>query len=127
MHMIPFSKTDVQWKKTIDQTFSGTNTKAGNANVKEIFNGVLQALAENSGRHFTVSEVKYFSMWYNRLHEQDKCTVKTLVKDGKIEFANGGWASPDEALPNYNDLILNMQKGHDFLMKEFNFTPRIGW
>jgi len=33
----------------------------------------------------------------------------------------------DEAAPHFDDLIDNMQKGHDFLMKEFGVRPRIGW
>jgi len=35
--------------------------------------------------------------------------------------------STDEACPNYEDMILNMQIGHSFLQKEFGVRPRIGW
>ena len=53
--------------------------------------------------------------------------MKQLVKNGQLEFLQGGWASTDEACPNYEDLILNMYKGHKFLKKEFGITPKIGW
>jgi hypothetical protein len=33
----------------------------------------------------------------------------------------------DEACTHYEDMINNMMKGHDFLLKEFNYKPRIGW
>ena len=33
----------------------------------------------------------------------------------------------DEACPTYTDMITNMMKGHDFLLKEFGVKPRIGW
>lgn len=33
----------------------------------------------------------------------------------------------DEACPIYEDMIDNMMMGHDFILKEFNVTPRIGW
>ena len=33
----------------------------------------------------------------------------------------------DEACPIYDDMINNMQIGHDFILKEFGIYPRIGW
>jgi alpha-mannosidase len=35
--------------------------------------------------------------------------------------------STDEAACNYEDMILNMQIGHQFLWDEFQIRPRIGW
>ena len=39
----------------------------------------------------------------------------------------GGWSASDEACPNYEDLIVNMQKGHQFLWDEFRHRPKVGW
>lgn len=33
----------------------------------------------------------------------------------------------DEACPHYEDMINNMQMGHQFALKEFGVAPRIGW
>lgn len=33
----------------------------------------------------------------------------------------------DEACPHYDDMINNMQVGHEFVMKEFGIRPRVGW
>mgnify|MGYP001609273875 FL=1 len=33
----------------------------------------------------------------------------------------------DEACTHYEDMINNMMLGHDFLMKEFGYKPRVGW
>jgi hypothetical protein len=41
-----------------------------------------------------------------------KLIVKKLVKEGQLNFSNGGWVSPDEACPNYDDLILNFYEGN---------------
>jgi len=49
------------------------------------------------------------------------------VKEGRLEFANGGWSASDEACPNYEDMINNMLIGHNFLKKEFGVKPRVGW
>jgi hypothetical protein len=66
-------------------------------------------------------------MWYSRLHGQKKDDVKNLIKNGQLELVQGGWVSTDEACPNYEDLIINMQVGHSFLQKEFGIQPTIGW
>lgn len=50
-----------------------------------------------------------------------------LIQNGQFEIANGGWASTDEACPNFEDLINNIMIGHQFLMSEFGITPKIGW
>jgi len=50
-----------------------------------------------------------------------------LVREGRLEFANGGWSATDEACPTYEDMINNMVQGHQFLMREFGKVPKIGW
>lgn len=35
--------------------------------------------------------------------------------------------SPDEACPNYEDIITNMYFGHNFVKKEFGITSKIGF
>ena len=56
-----------------------------------------------------------------------KTKVKGLVNEGRLEFVNGGWSMHDEACTHYEDQINNMMIGHEFLLKEFGITPRIGW
>ena len=53
--------------------------------------------------------------------------MRNLVITGQLEFLNAGWSMHDEACPSYEDMINNMMIGHQFLLKEFNFVPRIGW
>lgn len=53
--------------------------------------------------------------------------VKTLIKQGRFEFVNAGWSMHDEAVPHYEDMINNMMKGHEFILKEFGVKPNIGW
>jgi alpha-mannosidase len=33
----------------------------------------------------------------------------------------------DEACPTYQDMIVNLQKGHEFILEEFGVAPRVGW
>ena len=34
--------------------------------------------------------------------------------------------SPDEACPNYGDVLRNFEAGHDFIRDEFGVKPKIG-
>ena len=40
---------------------------------------------------------------------------------------HGGLVSPDEACPNYSDLLRNFEEGHDFVRREFGKIPTIAW
>ena len=44
-----------------------------------------------------------------------------------MEIVQGGWSATDEACTNYEDMILNMQTGHQFVEREFGVRPRVGW
>jgi alpha-mannosidase len=50
-----------------------------------------------------------------------------LVKEGRLELLNGGWSMHDEACVHFDDMINNMMFGHQFILKEFGITPKVGW
>jgi len=51
--------------------------------------------------------------------------IRKLVQRGQIAVVHGGMVSPDEACPNYNDIIRNFEMGHSWLWSEFgdSITP----
>ena len=53
------------------------------------------------------------------------------MERGSISLVHGGMVSPDEACPNYNDIIRNFEAGHAWLWKEFGvgekITPNVAW
>ena len=49
------------------------------------------------------------------------------MKEGRLEFINGGWVSTDEACPTYEEQVMNMIAGHQFLNKTFGITPKHAW
>ncbi len=53
--------------------------------------------------------------------------VKKLVRNGQLEFINGGVCQNDEATPYYEDMIDQMTWGHQFLKREFGIAPNVGW
>ena len=81
----------------------------------------------NPNRTFTYVEMKFFHMWYTRLNQERKDVVKKLIQNGQLEISQGGWVANDEACTNYEDIIMQMYIGHQFLKKEFGVTPRVGW
>ena len=66
-------------------------------------------------------------MWWDEQPDRIKDEVRRLIKNGQLEFLNGGWSMHDEACPTFNDMINNMMIGHQFLLEEFGVKPRIGW
>jgi hypothetical protein len=127
VHLIAHTHDDVGWIKTIDQYYSGTAQDSQHAEVHLILDTVVEELLKDPKRKFTYVEMKFFTMWYWRQPPALREQVKTLVREGRLEFANGGWSATDEACPNYEDMINNMLLGHSFLKSEFGVVPRIGW
>ena len=107
--------------------YTGTNNKVQVAQVHLILTNVVNELMKDPRRKFTYVEMGFFSMWWRDQTDDTKAIVRGLVKSGRFEFINGGWSMHDEACTHYEDMINNMMAGHDFLMREFGVTPRVGW
>jgi len=129
VHLIPHTHIDAGWLKNMDEYYSGTNrlVQKDAGAVRDIFDTVIEELQVNLTRKFAIAEMGYFSMWYYKQDEKVKEAVKNLIHTGQLEFINGGWSANDEASPSYNDILNNMMIGHEFLKKEFDYTPKIGW
>jgi hypothetical protein len=112
VHLISHTHDDVGWIKSIDQYYSGTNQESQHATVHTILDTTIEELIKDPKRKFTYVEMKFFTMWYERQTPELRKQVRKLVKEKRLEFANGGWSATDEACPNYEDLINNMVVGH---------------
>jgi lysosomal alpha-mannosidase len=53
--------------------------------------------------------------------------VRTLVREGRLEFVNGGWVASDEACPTYEEILQNLMLGHSFLYQTFGIVPKHAW
>ncbi len=71
--------------------------------------------------------MKFLSMWWDDQDDELKSQVRGLVNQGRLEIVNAGWSMHDEACTHYEDMINNMMYGHEFLLREFNVRPKIGW
>lgn len=66
-------------------------------------------------------------MWWDNQSPDVKNNFRKLVKEGRFEFISGGISSTDEACPVFEDMLINMQAGHDFLKREFGIIPKVAW
>ena len=99
-------------------------TRAG---VRYVLDEVILELLIDPEKRFTYVEMAHFSRWWELQSPEMKDKVRMLVKEGRLEFANGGWSTNDEATCNYEDAINNMRLGHEFLQREFGVVPTVGW
>ena len=127
VHLCPHSHDDVGWLKTVDEYFTGSAQNIQHAEVQMIIDNYMNELIKDPNKRFTQVEMKFFTMWWDRQTDDMKDTVRNLVKEGRLDFVNAGWSMHDEACTHHDDMMNNMMVGHEFLEKEFNFQPRVGW
>ncbi|XP_022823999.1 lysosomal alpha-mannosidase-like [Spodoptera litura] len=96
---------DAGWVKTFDEYYYGTKTSISTANVQLIYHSVLSELLHDKRRKFTFSETAYFWRWWKEQRPTTRATFRTLVQEGRVEFAGGGWVHNDEATPDYLHII----------------------
>lgn len=127
VHIVPHTHDDVGWLKTVDQYYQGANNSIQHAGVQYIIDSVIQALLANPERKFVYVEQAFFQRWWRQQTDSLQAQVKQLVKNGQLEFINGGWCMHDEAAAHYVDMVDQTTLGHAFLMDQFGVQPTIGW
>lgn len=128
VHIVPHTHDDVGWRKTVEQYYYGWNNSIDNrGNVRSIITTVVQALLENPSRTFVIVEMKFFSMWWDEQNDAAKDSVRRLVSNRQLVFANGGWCMHDEASTHYMGMVDQTTLGHEFLLDELGYVPKVGW
>jgi hypothetical protein len=127
VHLVPHTHDDVGWLKTVDQLQYGLNMTIQPAWVNAILDGVVGDLSMNPDRRFTYVETAFFWRWWRQQNSATHDVVRKLVREGRLQFANGAWCMPDEAAPHFVDLIDALAIGHRFLRQEVNASVKVGW
>lgn len=127
VHLVPHSHDDPGWLKTADQYYSGHNSTIYRASVQYIFNSVIDELKKSPERKFVMCEISFFERWWSEQDELSKTIVRRMLESGQLSFVNGGWVMHDEASAHYVSMIDQTTLGHQFLLKELNYRPRVGW
>ncbi|XP_036748766.2 lysosomal alpha-mannosidase isoform X2 [Manis pentadactyla] len=129
VHLVAHTHDDVGWLKTVDQYFYGIHNDVQHAGVQYILDSVVSALLEEPTRRFIYVEIAFFSRWWQRQTNATQEAVRDLVRQGRLEFANGGWVMNDEAATHYGAIIDQMTLGLNFLENTFgnDGSPRTAW
>ena len=129
VHVVPHTHDDVGWLKTVDEYYYGLHNEIQHAAVQYIIKSVVAALVRNPARRFMYVEQAFFQRYWREANEYDKNVTRMLVKNGQLEFVNGGWCMHDEAAAHYIDMVDQTTLGHKFIVDEFNASavPTVGW
>ena len=117
VHMVPHTHDDVGWLKTVDQYFIGSNSSLQHASVTNLITATIAALKRVPERKFIYVEQAFFQRWWRQQNDAMKADVKALVKNGQLEFVNGGWCMHDEATVHYTDMIDQTTLGHQYILQ----------
>ena len=119
IHIIPHSHMDPGWGWVIETYYRDR--------VRYIYTSVYNSLLLDKKRTFVVCEIIFFRMWYEEQSKEIKLNFKKLVENKQIEFVGGGYVQSDEATTRYNEMLFNIRLGNQFILKEFNVKPIVGW
>ena len=64
VHLIPYSWNIVGSMKTIDQSYTGVKNGNGKEKVGLMLDNVFYQLGKDTSRRFTITQIKYFHMWW---------------------------------------------------------------
>ena len=119
VHVIPHSHQDPGWGWTVEEYF--------NQKTRSIISTSVAALVVNPNRTMTISESIYLSKWLSEQNSEKIEQMKEMIQQGRFDVTFGGWVIPDESGTHYDDIILVLKIGHEFLKKNFNYTPQTAW
>jgi len=87
VHIVPHTHDDTGWQVTVDRYFF--------RNVYYVLDTAIPHLAEEPNRKFVYVETALFARWWDHQPEKKKALTRQLVKNGQLEFINGGWCLHD--------------------------------
>ncbi|KAJ2941877.1 hypothetical protein O0L34_g10690 [Tuta absoluta] len=105
VHIVAHTHDDVGWLKTVDQYYYGTRNNIQHAGVQYIIDSVVRELWNDPKRRFVYVESFFFFKWWHKQSDETKQKVRTLVQEGRLQFAGGAWSMNDEAAAHYHSTI----------------------
>ncbi|XP_051024475.1 lysosomal alpha-mannosidase-like [Acomys russatus] len=129
VHLLPHTHDDVGWLKTVDQYYYGRRKEIQHGSVRDILNSAISSLLADPTRRFIYVEMAFFSRWWKEQTKATQDSVRDLVRQGRLEFVNGGWVMNDEAATHYGAIVDQMTLGLRFLQDTFGSDgrPRVAW
>lgn len=109
LHIVCHSHLDPGWLSRVDELFA--------TSVHGIIDAVVTALSSDpkARRTFAPEIAVFYDMWWQASNETMRAKVRSVVSDGRMEWAGGGWTQHDEAATRFEDQLDNMALGHLWL------------
>uniref|UniRef100_A0A1I7RJD9 mannosyl-oligosaccharide 1,3-1,6-alpha-mannosidase n=1 Tax=Bursaphelenchus xylophilus TaxID=6326 RepID=A0A1I7RJD9_BURXY len=118
--VIPHSHNDPGWLQTFEEYYQES--------VRGILNNMLDFLGKWRDMRFVEAEISFFELWWSEQTDEDKESLRKIVKNGQLEFVGGAWVMTDEANAHYFNTIMEMFEGHEFLSNNFDgYQPKTQW
>ena len=117
--VVPHSHNDAGWLVDVQQSYSKY--------CRFTLDNIFMILEKVPSFKFCWSEMIFLSMWLEENPSQ-KEKLKEYIKAGRFEIVGGGWVQNDEALPDFELVIRQMETGFDYLKQELGVNKvKIGW
>ncbi|CAG9332642.1 MAN2A2_10 [Blepharisma stoltei] len=118
--IIPHSHCDLGWVETIEDYYK--------KQVRSIFQNIITLLSENHDRKFVWSETSFLKMFMDEAEADDKEVIKRFISEGRLEIVGGGFVQSDEANPDIEMVIRQIETGHNYLYENFGIEKvRVAW
>ncbi|XP_073951361.1 alpha-mannosidase 2-like isoform X2 [Choristoneura fumiferana] len=117
--LVPRTHVDTIWKKTFEEY--------NNNSANKILTNIVKKLQFYSNLTFTWHEVSHLSKWWKNTSQKSRVTLRRLVRTGKLEITTGCWVESDEATTHIFGLVHLLMEGHQWLLSNLNYSPKVGW
>ncbi|CAD8157248.1 unnamed protein product [Paramecium octaurelia] len=92
-----------------------------------LYEQIIESMQKYSDFTYVIGEICYFKEFYESQNETQQNIIKEFIHQGRIEIVNGGWVQNDQASSNYQDIILQLQLGHQWVYHLFNQSIQTAW
>jgi alpha-mannosidase len=117
--VILHSHNDAGWLNTVDDYYYNYT--------QHVISNMITFLQEYPSLRFSWAETMFLSK-YLESHKSEIPIVKKLIESKRLEIVGGGWVQNDEALPDFELAIRQMETGFQYLKRELNITHlKTGW
>ncbi|CAD8097963.1 unnamed protein product [Paramecium sonneborni] len=92
-----------------------------------LYEQVIETLVKYPDFTYVIGEICYFREFYEKQNETQQNIIKNFIQQGRIEIVNGGWVQNDQSSSNYQDIILQLQVGHQWVHQKFDQIIQTAW
>ncbi|CAG9324132.1 aman-3 [Blepharisma stoltei] len=118
--IVPHTHCDPGWLETMEWYYENR--------VRNIFQTIITLLSENDKLKMVWCETSFLKMWMDEQSHEIQTKTKKLIEKGQLEIVGGGYIQTDEACPDIDMIIRQIEHGHEYLYETFSIPKvKVGW